>query len=160
SDFNTGTALLLGNGDGTFGPPTQIQPRNGPALAVTDLGADGKLDVVNTFYSINDLSYSLGNGDGTFQPVEDLGVGSVGPAPVAVAVADFGSALPPGVLGPPDGHPDIIVVDSGLSVSANVGPPAVILLPGLVDKQGQFAGFGDPPDPIPLASPRGPLDVK
>jgi hypothetical protein len=156
-DFLGGTVVLLGNGDGTFQGATRIQTRNGPGLAVADLNGDGKLDVISTIYDTDSLVYSLGNGDGTFGPEQDLGVGSGGRAPVAVAVADFGSVLADGSLGPPDGHPDLIVADAGINAPAYTGPPEVIMLPGLVDAQGKFAGFGAP---IRLASAKGPLDVK
>ena len=78
---------------------------------------------------------------------------------MAVTVADFGSPPPEGstVVGPPDGHPDLIVANNGhaspLYTRASRGGP----LPGLVDDDGQFAGFGDP---VRLAFAEGPLDVK
>jgi hypothetical protein len=160
NDNLSGTVLLLGHGDGTFGPPVVVQPRDGgPALAVADLNGDGKLDVVTTAFNFDDLSYSLGNGDGTFQPVQDEAQlnAPVGRAPVAVAVADFGSALPDGSLGPPDKLPDLILADAGLTNPTFSGPPEVVLLPGQADGQGNFAGFGSP---IPLAFVPGPIDVK
>ncbi len=158
----SGTLLLPGHGDGTFGAPVAIQPRNGPALAVGDLNGDGKMDVVNATFGIDDVAYSLGNGDGTFQPVQDQdqiqGFAAVGRAPVAVAVADFGSALGDGsVLGPADGLPDLIVADAGLTNPTFAGPPEVVLLPGQADGHGHFNGFDTP---IALASVPGPLDVK
>jgi hypothetical protein len=157
-DFVSGTTVLLGNGDGTFQPAVKVMPSNGPQLAIADLNGDGNLDIVTTLDTENQLSYVLGNGDGTFQPVQVLGVGQT---PVGVAVVDFGSAvtLPDGstVLGPPDGHPDIILANNGLTQPTVNGPPEIVMLPGLVDAQGHFAGFGAP---IHLASPKGPLDVK
>src|SRR5262249_32944931 len=95
--------VLLGNGDGTFQPPQSVCGVGGPSpppgssdfqarvtsVAVGDLNADGKLDLVAngwTSYSIligyevdtgypiyqwygnNYLTVVLGNGDGTFGP--------------------------------------------------------------------------------------------
>jgi hypothetical protein len=56
-------AVLLGNGDGTFGPPLSTQGSSifGGPLAVADLNADGILDVIWGQHIL------LGNGDGTFQ---------------------------------------------------------------------------------------------
>jgi hypothetical protein len=157
-DFLDGTVVLLGNGDGTFGPAVKVQGNNGPGLAVADLNGDGNLDVATTLDFTNTVAYTLGNGDGTFQPTQQVAVGQT---PVAVAVVDFGSAvtLPDGstVLGPPDGHPDLIVADNGLTQLSENGPSEIVLLPGRVDAQGKFAGFGAP---IHLASAKGPLDVK
>ncbi len=153
----SGTFVMLGNGDGTFGPPVPIQPRTGSGLTVADLNGDGNLDVVGTDPDADNLYYNLGNGDGTFQPVQEQGTSTVGRAPVAVAVTDFGSALPDGSLGPPDGQPDLIVADAGTLAPAYTGPPEVILLPAQVDNHGQFAGFGNA---IPLAMPKAPLDVQ
>ena len=40
-------AILLGNGDGTFGTPALFEAPNGPyAVALGDLNEDGKVDVV------------------------------------------------------------------------------------------------------------------
>jgi hypothetical protein len=68
------TAVLLGNGDGTFRAPTIItQPHVYVPhyAAVADYNGDGKQDlaisVANDTTNLMEMSY--GNGDGTFQPV-------------------------------------------------------------------------------------------
>jgi hypothetical protein len=58
---------LLGNGDGTFQPPSFYLSVNNPyGIAVGDFNNDGKLDVV--VRNPEGLYLSLGNGDGTFMP--------------------------------------------------------------------------------------------
>jgi hypothetical protein len=158
-DFSNGTSVMLGNGDGTFQLNVDpIQPANGPGLVVADLDGDGNLDVVTTHNNDSEALYTLGNGDGTFAADSTTVVS--GQFPIAVAVADFGSAveLPDGsfVLGPRDGHADLIVANNGRPLPTVKGPAEIVLLPGKV-KDGQFDGFGDP---IRLASAKGPLDIK
>jgi FG-GAP-like repeat len=81
-------SVLLGNGDGTF-QPAAVYGGGRFDIAITDINADGKLDIVtldedhlgNAFFSLQ-----LGNGDGTFQ------VPVVFPAPFspfALAATDF-----------------------------------------------------------------------
>jgi hypothetical protein len=156
-NVDTTTHVLLGNGDGTFRPGGDYQSF-GPGLAVADLNGDGVPDVVNAQRSTDTVRYVMGNGDGTFHNPQTLPAGQ---SPYAVAVADFGSAvtLADGstVLGPPDGHPDLIVADVGDAQPALFGPPAVALLPGHVDAQGRFDGFGAP---LTLATPKAPQDLK
>ncbi|HEY1657681.1 MAG TPA: VCBS repeat-containing protein [Candidatus Sulfotelmatobacter sp.] len=70
--------VLLGNGDGTFGRPTQSYGSGGwgsSSVAVADVNSDGKPDLIvsNGCVSFSDCSKGsvgilLGNGDGTFQP--------------------------------------------------------------------------------------------
>jgi hypothetical protein len=67
-------SVLLGNGDGTFGPNT-IYPTNGfPALSVTtgDFNGDGKVDLAVGTENPGSVSILLGNGDGTFAPKVDF----------------------------------------------------------------------------------------
>jgi uncharacterized protein (TIGR03437 family) len=60
-----GLAIVLGRGDGSFGPPT-LYPAALGSIVVADLNADNIPDlIVSESYS---ASYLLGNGDGTFQP--------------------------------------------------------------------------------------------
>ena len=157
------TYVLLGNGDGTFGPaiPLGIGLGNGQGeLAAADLTGDGNLDVIGTSPDVpgSNIGYALGNGDGTFAPAVQV---LDGDAPVGLVVADLGSqiTLPDGstALGPPDGLPDLVVADNGLPQNVDQGPPEIVVLSGLVDTKGNFAGFGAP---IPLAPAVSPLDLK
>jgi hypothetical protein len=70
--------VLLGKGDGTFGPPKTVA--TGSALrSVADVNGDGKPDLVTASSNSrsNYLNVLLGNGDGTFQnpqtTVDNLG---------------------------------------------------------------------------------------
>jgi hypothetical protein len=97
-------AILLGNGDGTFQPPSHYAAGSNPlSIATADFNNDGKLDLaVSTDYS--GVQVLLGNGDGTFQPAVRYNV----PAYAAsLAIADFNN----------DGKPDLAVADTaGVSI--------------------------------------------
>jgi hypothetical protein len=62
------------------------------------------------------------------------------------------------MLGPPDGHPDVVVANSGVNffTTPTLGPPGVVVLPSLWDAQGHFAGFGAP---LPLLSSGLPIGL-
>jgi hypothetical protein len=89
-----------------------------------------------------DVFVLLGNGDGTFQSAQAFQAlaprsGDNVSVP-GLAVVDFGSAASPGTA---DGHLDIVVTAEARS---GQGGAEVIMLPGLVDKNGNYAGFGAP----------------
>ena len=87
------TALLFGNGDGTFQPAVFPTSLNGFAAEFTaDLNSDGKADLVSS------NQVALGNGDGTFTLLPALT--TPGCSPVIVnGLADFNG----------DGKPDALV---------------------------------------------------
>ena len=110
-------AVLLGTGGGGFAAPITTPVLDIPyGLAVSDVNADGKLDLIVTDSSDgqadgHSIEVLLGNGDGTFQAATRY---TVGAAPFAVAVGDFDN----------DGRPDLAVVnstDNTLSVLRNLG---------------------------------------
>jgi len=67
-DFNGDGNLLLENGDGTFQSALSFAAGTltGP-LGTGDLNGAGKLDLITTHASKNNVSVVLGNGDGTFK---------------------------------------------------------------------------------------------
>ena len=76
--------ILLGNGDGTFQPPTSFSNPNAANVGVGDFNGDGQLDLlVSNFIG---FSVMLGNGDGTFQAPTNIVKNTVGNPP---GIADF-----------------------------------------------------------------------
>ncbi len=67
---NIGTnsvSILLGNGDGTYGPQQEITVGAAPrGIAVLDADGDGDLDIVNTNANSSNLSILLNDGNGVF----------------------------------------------------------------------------------------------
>ena len=161
-DFLSGTTIFLGNGDGTFQlDAASILGATGPGIDLADIDGDGDLDLVTTQNNTSNVVYKLRNADGTFE-AEPTSV-FVGQFPVAVKVADLASVLEDGtvVVGTPDGRPDLIVANNGYTLPTLAGPAEVVILPGLVDELGNFAGFDRPfEDPVQLAPAKGPLDLK
>jgi len=85
-------AILVGNGDGTFGAPQAAPVHLGvlpSQLATGDFNDDGKLDLVVASASLDgsEASVLLGQGDGTFSLAPE--VTNAGDTPQAVAVGDF-----------------------------------------------------------------------
>ena len=98
-------AVLLGNGDGTFGPEALFGVADTPqSLAVGDFNGDGHLDWIASTGQINSanqgsVTVALGRGDGTFLASRSYVTGQ---GPAWGAVADFNK----------DGKLDVVVPNS------------------------------------------------
>jgi hypothetical protein len=98
-------AVLLGNGDGSFGAPTNYAVGNSPSAVVTDdVNHDGNIDLVVANEGENSVSVLLGVGDGTFLPAQNLA--STGTETEAVTTGDVNR----------DGNPDILAGNEGEDV--------------------------------------------
>jgi hypothetical protein len=85
-------SVVLGNGDGSFGPPAvhyaifSLDLGNPSGIRAADLDLDLDLDLVAGAYAADDVAVLRNRGDGTFDPEERYGVdGKVG----AIEVADL-----------------------------------------------------------------------
>ena len=97
-NFAYRVAVLLGNGNGTFGSTNLIATSYGPKwIAVADLDGDGKQDLaIAHCCGAPDATFMLGNGDGTFQPDVHL---AAAVSPSTLAAADLNG----------DGKPDLVI---------------------------------------------------
>jgi len=86
-------SVLLGNGDGTFGPPVGFPVESSPlAVAIADFDGDGNPDLAVANTDNATVSLLRGNGDGTFQPAQSFRIGQ---SPSDVLAVDFnGDGLP------------------------------------------------------------------
>ncbi len=107
-------SVLLGEGDGTFGPRESYAAGKRPAsVAIVDLGGDSHLDLVVADCGTTQVSVLLGNGDGTFEDTveyeADQNAYSVaagllnGDSHVDLAVANVGTSNVSVLLGNGDG---------------------------------------------------------
>lgn len=89
--FNTGTTTpWLGIGDGTFVSGSVLTADDGTrAVAIVDIDDDGRLDIVVTNPTRDNISVFLGDGDGTFGSEIRTSVGPSVSFPTDLAVADF-----------------------------------------------------------------------
>lgn len=89
SNTNTNnTAVVLGNGDGTFGAATRfgLNGGTGPqSIAAADLNGDGHLDLVTSNSSSGTLSVLLGDGDGGFGTASSVSAGMTLPSKLKLA---------------------------------------------------------------------------
>jgi Flp pilus assembly secretin CpaC len=99
-------SILLGNGDGTFQPKTDIATGNAPVSVISanfhDVTAPNGVDLAVANQGDNTISIFQGNGDGTFQTPALIKL-PAGFAPSSLAAADLNS----------DGHIDLVVADEG-----------------------------------------------
>jgi FG-GAP-like repeat len=134
---NSGVAISLGNGNGTFtqanGSPISLG-QDLSAIVAGDFNGDGMLDLAVTDFNGNAVFVLLGNGNGTFQAPITI---TVGDEPQAIVVGDFNN----------DGKLDLAV--------ANCGDGTITLLLGNGD--GTFAPASGSPytvggNPIAIAA--------
>ncbi len=72
-------SIVLGNGDGTFGPQQEIAVPSRPrGLAVLDVDGDGDVDIAVTGRDTHQLSVLRNDGTGTFGNISSFGTGSAG----------------------------------------------------------------------------------
>ncbi|MGD0680227.1 MAG: VCBS repeat-containing protein, partial [Polyangiaceae bacterium] len=70
--LSSAVEVMLGNGDGTFGPAAAFPIDGiGASIAIGDVNGDGKLDLVVSWSST--MNVLLGKGDGTFMPFVETG---------------------------------------------------------------------------------------
>jgi hypothetical protein len=141
--FNTGSVsipgqiqIYLGNGDGTFEPPTVLNS-SATSLLVTDINGDGYPDLVTTQADYG-VQIFAGNGDGTFTAQSEIP--STNGAHMWVAgVADYNS----------DGNQDIALIgEDGISIllgqgGLNFAAPVAYPVGGLVRDLGTSLMLGN-----------------
>jgi cysteine-rich repeat protein len=121
SGFFGTVRVLLGVGNGTFGPDTSFLAGVNPqSPVINDFNNDDNQDIVvaNTNGFQSTVTLLLGNGDGTFQPRQSF---FVGPSPFSVVAGDFNN----------DNNMDIVAANTNFI--SNPTPDTVSILLGVGD---------------------------
>jgi len=83
----TTISVLLGRGDGTFGPPRPFTVgRGADSVIAADFDDDGILDLAVANGASGTVSVLVGRGDGTFNPAQHFGAGL---GAMGMATGDF-----------------------------------------------------------------------
>ena len=137
-DRHNSAVLFLGNGDGTFQPPSRFPGGiyNPTQLAVADFDGDGNEDLVIADGLANSLTVLLGDGQGRFQSAITFGAGN---NPNSIAIGDFNA----------DGKPDLAtanrLTDVGIySISVLINDtPWAKLQAAALNEAGEGASLSD-----------------
>jgi hypothetical protein len=122
-------SVFLGNGDGTFQPPSDYPTLGSGLVQATDINGDGKLDLLIASYSIaSPFAILIGNGDGTFRLPVTYFVPSGGANPFTIA--DFNR----------DGVPDVASISFDGNVGVLLSTPFVSVSPAALNFSGQGVG--------------------
>jgi hypothetical protein len=135
-------SILLGTGDGAFGPPVRFAAGTRPwGVASADFDLDGHADLAVADLGGASVKLLFGAGDGTFGRTASIAVGA---QPSGIAAADLDG----------DGYPDLVVADYGgaaVTVLRNLGdgtfsaaPPLSTLAAPYSVLVADFNGDGNP----------------
>jgi hypothetical protein len=129
--ISNNVSILLGNGTGGFGIPTNFSVATGPiSICTADFNGDNKLDLVTANNSSNNISIILGNGMGSFGSATNFTVGS---QPTSIIEKDFDN----------NGTVDIAVSNNnGVSILMGNG------LGGFSSPSNFIANVSSPPDNV------------
>jgi hypothetical protein len=98
--MSSAVAIFLGNGDGTFRPPTPYKTGHRPLnVSVLDLNGDRHVDMLVPNGEMDDITVFFGKGDGTFTKGTAFGANA---GPMATLSADFDG----------DGKTDVAVINN------------------------------------------------
>jgi cysteine-rich repeat protein len=140
----------LGNGDGTFGPPIELDLRPSVSFEVdnqpVDLNRDGKLDSLVAYD--DQLGIFGGNGNGTFQP--GILLPPISGNPDAIEIGDLNNdSIPDAVVAIADSSRLIVLFGTG---GLSFGPENVLPTSGTRSKVASIGDVDLDGDPDILAS--------
>lgn len=133
--FEDEIAVLLGNGDGSFGSPSKFTTGSFSSVAVGDFDSDGNLDIAAASSIDDSVTVLSGDGNGGFAEAGQFNVES---GPTSIVVGDFNS----------DGKPDIATANqdsNNVSVLLNTTepPPPGVTLVGTPNNDTLTGGEGN-----------------
>jgi hypothetical protein len=137
-------SVLLGDGNGSFGPATNFGTGTSPvSLATGELNGDGFDDLAVANFSSDSASVLFGDGAGSFGPASDLAVGS---KPLGIAIGNLKD----------DAFEDIVVANSSSDdVSVLAGEGSGAFLSSSVFGVGQTPSSGRTPNDVKIADLNG-----